>query len=199
MAEEPEEGEEPSGKIEKNEEWSMPSPAELGKLEAWVHQNPHIKKQGRCSRYVPEAESHEESEEEVEEETPKADEEPEQSPDMLSSVDNDADMINDLKSWSVSFSSCIKGLKHQVVCLRSLLWPGAYTVATKDGFSNVYIGWGVKNSLYEPPLPPEVQNEYGGELVESLELPPIPEPEAHEERTESEADHDAEEEEEEEE
>lgn len=198
QAEEPEEGEETSGNIEKNEEWTMPPPDELGKLETWVHQNPHIKKQGRCSLFVPEPETHEESEEEAEEETSKAEEEPEQSPEILSSVENDADMSSGSKPWSISFSSSIKGLKHRVVCLRSFLWPGAYTVGTKDGFSNIYIGWGVKNSPFQPPLPPEVQKEYEGELLESLELPPIPEPEVQQEPTESEAEHDEEEEEDEE-
>ncbi|MCO5578725.1 hypothetical protein L7F22_032570 [Adiantum nelumboides] len=196
VAEEPEEGEEASGNIEKSEEWTMPSPDELGKLEAWVHQNPHIKKQGRCSLYVPEPETHGESEDEAEEETPKAEEEePEQSPEILSSVENDEDLSTGSRSWSISFSSSIRSLKHQVVCLRSLLWPGAYTVSTKNGYSNVYIGWGVKNSAFQPPLPPEVQKEYEGELSESLELPPIPAPEVHEEPSESEAEHEADDEE----
>jgi radial spoke head protein 4A len=66
--------------------------------------------------------------------------------------------------------------------VRSLLWPGAYALATPSGFSNLYIGWGVKNAPYSPPSPPEVQIEYEpaeGEaaLVESSELPPKPEPE----------------------
>lgn len=182
------EEEDPSSKIERNEEWTKPSSAELGTLEAWVHQNPHLKKQGRCSLYVPEVEG-QESEEEIEEDTPKAAEEHEESPDPLTSVDNDADILNGIKPWSVSFSSTIKGLKHQIVCLRSFLWPGAYAIATKDGFSNVYIGWGLKNTPYEPPSPPEVQKEYEGELIETQELPPIPEPEVHEEPIESEAEH----------
>ncbi|KAI5083743.1 hypothetical protein GOP47_0003486 [Adiantum capillus-veneris] len=178
----------------------MPSSDELGKLEGWVHQNPHIKKQGRCALYVPEPASDGESEEEAEEETPKAEdkEEPEHSPEMLSSVENDEDLSTSSRSWSISFSSSLRNLKHQVVCLRSLLWPGAYTVATKDGYSNIYIGWAVKNSPFQPPLPPEVQKEYEGELVESLELPPIPEPQVHEEPSESEAEHGDPEEEEEE-
>lgn len=186
MAEEVEGDEEPSGKIEKTEEWTMPSPAELAKLEAWVHQYPHLKKQGRCSLYVPVVEPREDSDEDAEEETPKGEEEPEQSPDLLTSVKNDAEISEGMKPWSVSCSSSIKGLKHQVVCLQSLLWPGAYAVTTKDGFSNVYIGWGIKNSPYEPPSPPEVQKEYDEELVETQELPPIPEPENHKEPTESE-------------
>ncbi|KAH7295153.1 hypothetical protein KP509_27G034900 [Ceratopteris richardii] len=199
MAEEPEEGEEASGNIERNEEWTMPSFDELEKLESWVHQNPHIKKQGRCSLYVPEPEPEDENEEEAEEETPKAEEEePEESPEILSSVESDADLSTGLRSWSISFSSSIRNLKHQVVCLRSLLWPGAYTVTTKEGFSNVYIGWGVKNAPFQPPLPPEVQREFEGALSESLELPPIPEPEVPE-QTESEREQDEEPEEDEEE
>jgi hypothetical protein len=175
---EAEEGAEPGENIEKNEEWTMPPVAELGQLDAWVHQNPHIKKQGRCSLYIPEAEPDEEGEEEEgEEETPKEEEEPDESPEILSSVENDANILDEVKPWSVSFSSCVDGLKHKVVCLRSLLWPGAYTVSTKNGYSNVYIGWGIKNAPYEPPLPPDVQKEYEGELVESVELPPIPVPE----------------------
>lgn len=70
----------------------------------------------------------------------------------------------------------------QVACIRSLLWPGAYAIATPSGFSNIYIGWGVKNAPYSPALPPNVQREHEpleGEpvLAESNELPPKPDPE----------------------
>ena len=34
------------------EEFKLPEVAELGSLEAWVHLNPHILLQGRCSYYV---------------------------------------------------------------------------------------------------------------------------------------------------
>eukprot|EP00249_Psilotum_nudum_P001898 c14644_g1_i1 orf=313-1029(-) len=185
------EEEESSENIEKNEEWVMPPPAELGKLDAWVHQNPHLKKQGRCSFHVLGSEEQQDSQEdeEMEEETPKTEEEMEQSPKLLTSINNDDEIADGMKPWSIRCSSSIHSLKHQIVCLRSLLWPGANVVATKDGFSNVYIGWGLKNCPYEPPMPPELQKEYDGELIECQELPPIPKPEVFEEPAESEAEH----------
>ena len=72
--------------------------------------------------------------------------------------------------------------------MRSLLWPGAYAIATPSGFSNIYIGWGVKNAPYSSAAPPAVQKEYEpaeGEpaLAESTELPPKPEPEVPESPT----------------
>lgn len=43
-------------------------------------------------------------------------------------------------------------------------------------FSNLYVGWGLKNAPFVPLPPPPVAKEYDQALVESLELPPKPAP-----------------------
>ncbi|KAJ7520218.1 hypothetical protein O6H91_20G072700 [Diphasiastrum complanatum] len=179
---EAEDEEEPASEIVRDDEWVSPTPAELGTLEAWVHKNPYINLQGRCSLYIPEkdAEEGQEADEEVEEDQkeslPTA-EEQESIPERLASIDNDSNISWGLKPWSVTFSSSVPALKHQIVCVRSFLWPGAYAIATPSGFSNIYVGWGLKNVAYVPPAPPPVLKEYETNLVESTELPPLPIPE----------------------
>lgn len=64
----------------------------------------------------------------------------------------------------------------QVICLRSHRWPGAYCVTTPTGFSNIYVGYGLKNEVFKPAMPPPVQKEFAGELVEATDLPPKPPP-----------------------
>lgn len=173
------------------EDFQMPPTEELAALEGWVHKNAMITKQGRCTKYEePEGEEGEEEPEEPEEvaegeegaegeeaETEEP-EEPEEEPGPLRAIAEDKDLhgIEGVKAWSICKSSSIKNLKHQVLCLRSHLWPGAYCVATPTSFSNIYVGYGVKNEPFKPTMPPPVMKEYAGELVEATDLPPKPEP-----------------------
>jgi hypothetical protein len=196
------------------EDFEMPPAVDLGTLEAWVHKNAHIPKQGRCTIYeAPEEEGEGEEEEAPEEEEEAKEgeegekdedeepEEPEEEPGSLRTLDQDKELADGVKAWSVTYSSSIKGLKHQVVCLRSHLWPGAFCVATPTGFSNIYVGYGLKNEAFKPTMPPPVQKEYAGEMVEATDLPPKPEPlkeEEGEEKAGSEEEGEEEEEEEEE-
>ena len=165
----------------------MPPSTELSNLEAWVHKMGHITKQGRCTKYdepepeegeeaeeAPEEEEEEGAEEEGGEEEEEAPEEPEEEPGALRTLDQDKDIVEGIKAWSMSTSSSIKNLKHQVVCLRSHRWPGAFCVATPTSFSNIYVGYGLKNEEYKPAMPPPVQNEYAGDLTEATDLPPKP-------------------------
>jgi hypothetical protein len=72
----------------------------------------------------------------------------------------------------------------QVTGVRSNLWPGATAVMAKGAFTNVYIGWGLKNEKLVPPPPPAVNGEWAPPLddegnatfllQESTELPPPP-------------------------
>lgn len=66
----------------------------------------------------------------------------------------------------------------QVGGLRSNLWPGAACACQGSRFTNIYVGWGIKNAPFVPLPPPPVAREYDTALVESAELPPKPKPEA---------------------
>ncbi|EFJ16412.1 hypothetical protein SELMODRAFT_116835 [Selaginella moellendorffii] len=166
------------GNLEKSEEYAPLGFAELKTLENWVHKNQYLNLQGRTALYVPEKKE-EEGEEgggEEKEEKPPSPEETEVIPERLTSVDTDAELMEGWKQWSFITSSTHKNLKHQVIGLRSILWPGAFTVVTPTGFSNVYIGWGRKLRHYVPPLPPPVMKEFEGLGPERRDLPPIPKP-----------------------
>jgi hypothetical protein len=65
----------------------------------------------------------------------------------------------------------------QVAGLRSNLWPGASCACQGSRFTNIYVGWGIKNAPFVPLPPPPVSREYDAALVESAELPPKPKPE----------------------
>ncbi|KAG0603721.1 hypothetical protein M758_10G116300 [Ceratodon purpureus] len=206
------------------EDFAMPPAEELAALEGWVHKNAMIPKQGRCTKYEePEGEGEEEAEEpeepaegeegaegEAEAEEP---EEPEEEPGPLRAISEDKDLVAAvegggggegeeggggggaaIKAWSICKSSSIKNLKHQVVCLRSHLWPGAYCVATPTSFSNIYVGYGVKNEPFKPTMPPAVQKEFAGELIEATDLPPKPDPPSEEGGSGEEGDEEGEEE-----
>lgn len=67
-------------------------------------------------------------------------------------------------------TSCIIACA-QMTGLRSNLWPGAACACLGSRFTNVYVGWGVKNAPFVPMPPPPVSREYDAALVESAELP----------------------------
>ncbi|KAG6543237.1 hypothetical protein Mapa_015488 [Marchantia paleacea] len=187
------------GELTANEEWARPADSELGTLTAWVHRQLYIRRTGRCADYEkPEPEEGQEESESAgdtetetdatedgdgteggreDDEQPAAPEEPEEIPEPLRTVESDADIVDGVKPWSVSFSSSIANFKNQVICLRSLVWPGAFALATPSKFNNIYVGFGFKNSDYVPPVPPAMQKESKLEFVESTELPPQPEKE----------------------
>lgn len=182
------------------EDFTMPPTEQLVALEEWVHKNAMISKQGRSTKYEEpesegedqleadgeeavegeEGEDDEEAQDEEEEEEAEQEEVPqeEEQPGPLRPISEDKDLLGmeGVKAWSICKSSSIKGLKHQVVCLRSHLWPGAYCVATPTSFSNVYVGYGVKNEPFKPSMPPPVQKEYRKQMVEATDLPPKPDP-----------------------
>ncbi|KAL2642568.1 hypothetical protein R1flu_010155 [Riccia fluitans] len=192
------EEEQSAGEITANEEWTRPPDSDINAPSAWVHRQLYIRRSGRCADYekpakeegddesegaTTEAETEDGTEDseskhgEDDEEEPVAAEEPEEIPEPLTTVENDKDFAERVKPWSISMSSSIAGLKNQVICLRSLVWPGAFALSTPTKFTNIYVGFGFKNSDYIPPLPPPIQKETKGEFVESTELPPQPEKE----------------------
>ena len=158
--------------IEKNEEYVAASPSEM-EIGSWCHRYPHIKKQGRCTVYVPEVAEGEEAPEPTEEES-------EAGPPLLAAISED-EQIGDTPAWTSITSSLVPGIKHTVTGVRSNTWPGAVTVTNGSLFINVYIGFGAKGTPYVPMPAPVPKPEYEADLVESNEIPDPPEePEAEE-------------------
>lgn len=90
--------------------------------------------------------------------------------------------------WHPVTSACfplhLRHLNLQVGGVRSNLWPGAVCAGKGKLFTNLYVGWGLKNAPFQPLPPPALAPEFGEALVESNELPPPPQPPAPEEEDE---------------
>ena len=150
-------------------------------------------------------------------EEPPEEPEPETSPELLSTLDLDTDSAavdwgaavavpgededadpttEGRPAWATCTSSNVPGVQYQVVCVKSLVWPGAAVVYSEGKFANCYVGYGFHGKKFVPPPPPPVAEEFdlGGQVVDeesgeeaprkmvmSTELPAIPEPEPEDE------------------
>ncbi|KAI8464163.1 MAG: flagellar radial spoke protein 4 [Monoraphidium minutum] len=152
------------GGLDKAEEWSPLPDREMGAAANWAHRYPHLKEQGRCAVHRREPP---EGEEDTFEWT---EEEQEEGPELLSPAEGDAEVLGGA-AWTPLFSSAAEHVKYQVAGLRSNQWPGAFCACQGARFTNVYVGWGVKNAAFVPTPPPPVAREYDAALVESRELP----------------------------
>mmetsp|Transcript_18571 Transcript_18571/g.25740 ORF Transcript_18571/g.25740 Transcript_18571/m.25740 type:complete len:486 (+) Transcript_18571:195-1652(+) len=201
--------------LERSEEFEPKDATEMVLPENWCHRYPHIKPQGRCVWWAPPPpEEDEEGAEDYEEP------EPQESPELLATLDADAVVVpstggaglpanvppgedeeaeedpKGVPAWSKLQSSAVPSVQYQVVGLRSNLWPGSVAVCAGASFSNVYIGYGLKNQRLIPPPPPAVNQEWKAPedeegnptylLMESNELPPPPEEEVPEDEEEEE-------------
>lgn len=161
----------------RKEEYEPLPAAELLTPENWVHHRSHLLRAGRTSVWEEpeksedeEEEEEDESEEEEEEEEPEPEEEggEEQEPDeplpLLSSLEDDAS--RGLKAlWSfraTPLSSTLQPTPHSLAVARSLLWPGALSVARKEKSVCVYVGDGQKYLPFgfTPAPPPKIQSEF---------------------------------------
>jgi len=59
-------------------------------------------------------------------------------------------------------------LSYAAVSIKNLLWPGAYTVASVQGYVNIYVGYGLKLSTLtvDPFQPGDCKSEPGEEPLE---------------------------------
>ena len=110
----------------------------------------------------------------------------EEGPDLLGGVEDDAQLPGEVHAWSPLVSSSSEAVKTQAGGLRSLVWPGAFCGARAKDWTNVYVGWGIKNAPFVPMPPPPVSAEFDLGATETLELtlkpaPPAPEGEEEEE------------------
>jgi hypothetical protein len=122
----------------------------MSSLDAWVHLNPHILLQGRCSYFVDPRLSEEQREAlnaELAEKDPIVD--------RFKGIGEDKPY--EALGFTANWSSAISGetvpvsqvgklegttLVYGVAVLRNLVWPGAVTVGYRGGWTNIYIGYG---------------------------------------------------------
>lgn len=148
-----------------DEEYAGASVTELATTEGWVHARAHLLRQGRTKPYVsPEAEEDEDGapakREEEDNEEPIAP--------LTSIAQDEAQTQHDrpkklLRCWTVRISPRIDS-PYAVAAAKSLLWPGAVSVARNGSKDSVflYAGWGHKylGETYTPPPPPALQDEW---------------------------------------
>jgi hypothetical protein len=147
---------------------SFPGQEDLASEAGWVHRMPCLNKIGRCT--FPDVEALTTAEL-INEEQIKAINlqiEAEGDPrDLLGGIDSDLSEIakpegeeDNVKAWSFKVFGD-KGLykfaeadrTHQVTAVRSMIWPGATTVAQGTKFANIYIGYAMKCGTLMPPNP----------------------------------------------
>jgi len=152
-----------------NEEFVMPTAAQLITMQGWQHTEPHILQNGRTTHRDP----------------PEADEDNPDNPDnklrkrMLAEQESDPvrDPIRRLEGdnldWvfkqygdtslykSGSADPAAPPRSNAVACVRSLNWPGAVTVAQGSNMVQLYVGYGLPavQPDFFPSMLPDVQDE----------------------------------------
>lgn len=139
----------------------------------WSHYVPGINADGRAKNYIPRAYDAEEKAD-----VPNPDE---NAADELPAIRELDEGEEDTPNWSVSGAG-------QQRAIKSLIWPGAVTVASETTFTNYYNGFGVPRAAprqYVPVFPGKLSTEFGmGEVREAEDVtdkPPEPEVEEEEE------------------
>lgn len=160
------------GEVSLNEDGAPDrSVEEMAELGNWEHTLTGLNGYGRCTK-LPEKED-ENGEPIVDENEPDVQE-------VLRPVSGDEE-----GTWACRICPS-QGGSQALAVLKSLLFPGAYTVAFNQKFANVYVGYGhrVSSKTYSPPAPGVILGEVAtAEFVEEadvLEDPNPPEEEANE-------------------
>jgi radial spoke head protein 4A len=140
--------------VTENEEYKGITPM-LSGASSWVHGRTHLLKEGRTTEWVsPDAEDEDEEDEEGEE-TKKDEGEKEIPPPKLRALGEDEGVA---WKFDVYPSPADTDAVVTAVCNR---WPGAVAVAQGKTYVNFYVGYGHKlATVYSPPLPPPMQEEY---------------------------------------
>jgi len=156
--------------INENEEFIMPENMQI--LGSWVHGRAHLRREGRLTKFIKEAEDGEEEEvgsnEDAEEEVK-----------ILHTAEADETSIFQAREdqhpvWIIRKPNDLIKSSYQVVEIRNKAWPGALTVFEQSSkvFSNIYVGDGVQflNAPYVPQPVEPIMKEFS-------EYPDIPNPE----------------------
>ena len=175
--------EEKEGELKYAEEFNLPGTAELNSTEAWCHHYPNILNAGRITHLrpqgIPDDEADEilaklEEEDKVLEKLMGINEDvpipPLESAYLLKVVGDDQPYNPDEgEEGNVIYSANV---------IKSLKWPGAYTVAYGGSYMNIYLGHGLKygDKSYYPITPPEIMKD-PDEKAEQPEPTPLEAPE----------------------
>ena len=138
---------------------------ELKSLEAWGHRYPIILKAGRCSHKAPAG-----LDEEAQAAWAEKMAEEDKTEERFKALNEDVPIKGLESAWIVktcgdtqSYASA-KGegnVSYAINMIKSLRWPGAFTVAKGGNYCSIYVGDGIKRGdfSYDPTEPPEVQKD----------------------------------------
>ena len=137
--------------LEKAEDWEGINGKNAAQPASRCHRYTHLKKQGRCELHK--REEHKDAEGSWE---PTEDGQ-EEGPEPLASLENDAKLLDGSANpddgaagWYGLSSSSSEAVKFQVGGVRSNLWPEAFCAAKGQQFTNIYVGWAIKNAPFVP-------------------------------------------------
>jgi radial spoke head protein 4A len=167
--------ENPPGDPAENEEFAMPTAAELRTFQGWQHREGHILQHGRCTHEEVPDENADEPDDPVNKVRKLRLSQREQDParDPIRSLDGDGLEWN-IKQYgdTALYRNPVpdpegtniwrgKPRSNAVTCVRSLTWPGSVTVAQHDKLLTFYVGYGLaaKAPDFFPSMLPDLQEE----------------------------------------
>jgi len=167
-----EDPDDPASEIATDPEFQCPLPAELLKMQNWMHMQPHILNTGRTT-HKPIEEETDENKDEVAKQ--KAEQEADPMKDQLRTLPGDGmqwvvKQAGDTSLYKNPFrvtdpeappGTVLPPRSYAVTYVRSLTWPGAVTVSRNGQFANIYVGYGLKagGADFFLRAPPDVQDE----------------------------------------
>lgn len=174
--------EEQEGELIFTEDFKLPPTPELNSTEAWGHHYPNILEAGRITHMKPDV-----PEDQVDEIMAKLEEE-DKILEKLMGINEDAPIpplesayllkvVGDDQPYNPDGDE--EGTaSYAANVIKSLRWPGAYTIAYAGKYTNIYVGHGLKfgGVSYNPTSPPEVMRD-PDEKVEQPEPTPLEAPE----------------------
>lgn len=139
----------------------MPVPAALCSLDSWVHLTPSLLKQGKTKHSDPKPGP---GEEEVDpEELMKREVAKDPWEARLKPIAKDNATKGGMPPWIVKSFNTSLGKSDGCVVVRSLWWPGSFTIYANGRCQHVYVGDGQKNEPYSasyyPVQPPKMMSD----------------------------------------
>lgn len=170
-----EQDEENEGELKYSEDFAMPNTTELNSTEKWVHHYPNILNAGRITHLKPDV-----PEDEIDAAMEKLEEE-DKVEEKLRAINEDTPIpplesayllrvLGDDQPYNPEEDEG-EPITYAANVIKSLRWPGAYTISYGNDYTNVYVGYGTKygDVSYNPTSPPEV-------MADPEEKPEQPEP-----------------------